>query len=342
MKNKPVEYATIALISAKTNLIIQSAYTDSLGNFIIKTSNWNNCFLSIYSFGYNYKRIDLHDTNTNLLNIGNVSIEGLSSTLSEVTIVAQKEIIQTKVDRIVFNVEKLISLEGGTAIDALKKTPGVTVSNNNISISGKGTANIMINNKILNLSGENLVNYLQSISSVNIQKIEIISNPPSRYEAEGNAGLLNIVLKKQKNDGFNGTINNRYKQSFYGNWNSDASFYYVNKKLNIFNTIGYGKIHKRHLYNFNSTYTNFTSEEKGTSERKGDQYKTQFNLDYNITDKITIGTLFIGSFKNQTNDINNKIKFSDRNFNIDSLGNFTSTGEYTKYDYSINFHVLAP
>ena len=116
--------------------------------------------------------------------------------LEGVTITAKKKLIEQKVDRMVFNVANSVASQGMSGLDAVKNTPMVRVQNESVSIVGKGGVSIMVNDRMLNLSGSELTNYLQSLRSDDIARIEVITTPPAKYEAQGNSGIINIILKK--------------------------------------------------------------------------------------------------------------------------------------------------
>lgn len=111
---------------------------------------------------------------------------------------ANKKLVERKIDRLVFNVENSVSATGGDAIDALKVTPGIKVQNDKVSIIGKGNILVLINDRPTHLSGDDLISYLKALKSDEIKKIEVITNPSSKYTAEGNSGVLNIIKKIQK------------------------------------------------------------------------------------------------------------------------------------------------
>ena len=111
-----------------------------------------------------------------------------------VVISSRKKLMEQKVDRLVYNIENSIASQGMSGLDALRSTPLVNVINDNISIVGKGNVSVMVNDRMLNLSGSELTSYLQSLRSDDIAKIEVITAPPSKYEAQGNSGLINICL----------------------------------------------------------------------------------------------------------------------------------------------------
>ncbi len=149
--------------------------------------------------------------------------------------------MEVKPDRTVFNVDGTINSVGSDAIGLLRKAPNVTVDNNNsINVLGRSGVLLYVAGKRLPLTGEELNNYLQNIPAEQIDRIEIITNPGSKYEAQGNAGIIDIRLKKDQNLGANGSLNTTVSQGRYHRADLNGSGNYRNKRLNVFGTAGLG------------------------------------------------------------------------------------------------------
>lgn len=160
--------------------------------------------------------------------------------LEEVVITQKKTLYTQKSDRIIFNVESSIVSEGGNAIDVLSRAPGVIVSQDGeLSIRGQQGVGVMINGKLTQLSQKELANYLKSTTSSNIKQIEVITNPSSKYDATGKAGIINIVLKKSSSEGLKGTIFTNYGRSRKNRTNSGFNLSYNKNKLGIFGNYSY-------------------------------------------------------------------------------------------------------
>ena len=181
--DKALEFADILLFE-NDSLLINQAYTDNLGLFSMKIDA-GNYLLKIEQFGVEFYSEEIEIKQDK--DLGLVKIQD-ATTLEGTTITAKKKLIEQKVDRLVYNIENSIASQGMSALDALRNTPMVNVLNDNISIVGKGNVSVMVNDRMLNLSGSELTNYLQSLRSDDIAKIEIITTPPSKYEAQGNSG----------------------------------------------------------------------------------------------------------------------------------------------------------
>jgi len=155
--------------------------------------------------------------------------------IEHVNILVKKKLLERKADRLIFNVDASIASQGMDAGETLANVPMLKVDENlgTISIIGKSSVNVMINGKMLNLSGTALLNYLKSIRSENISKIEVITTPPAKYEAQGNSGLINIILKKNPNLGFSGNINTGLTQRTYFNGSTNGTLNYQTEKLSL-------------------------------------------------------------------------------------------------------------
>lgn len=179
--NQAIAFANIVLTDGK-NQMQQGTITDDKGRFqlTIKKGKYQ---LQISFLGYKNWTSDI-ELNSDK-DLGAIVLEESANKLSEVEITAKKPLIERKVDRLVFNVENSIAASGGNALDALSYTPRITIRNNQIRMIGKGNIAVMINDKLVQLSGEELSNYLKTLASDNIKSIEVISNPPAKYSAEG-------------------------------------------------------------------------------------------------------------------------------------------------------------
>jgi outer membrane receptor protein involved in Fe transport len=155
--------------------------------------------------------------------------------IETVHILVKKKLLERKADRMIFNVEASVASQGMDAGETLANVPMLKIDENlgTISISGKSSTRVMVNGKMLNLSGTALLNYLKSIRSENISKIEVITTPPSKYEAQGNSGLINIILKKNPNLGFSGNITSGLTQRTYFNGSTNGTLNYQNEKFSV-------------------------------------------------------------------------------------------------------------
>ncbi len=201
-ENKPVAETEVLITR---NNVKFSAITDEKGLFKIPLKENGDYILEIIKDGVktNSEKIAVKGNARKDIQIKD---EPLVKKVEGVTITAKKKLFERKVDRLVFNVENSVASQGIDAIEALAKTPMVKTSDEAISIAGKSNVAVMINDRLLNLNGQELINYLKTLRSDDILKIEVITTPPAKYDAEGKSGLINIILKKNANLGWNGSI----------------------------------------------------------------------------------------------------------------------------------------
>lgn len=287
-ENNPVELAEIILTN-KDSLAVKSEFTNQKGEFFIETkSEWYKLEIRQAKKILYTKTFDLISD----LDLGVITINNTNQ-IETVSIVGKRKLIERKIDRLVFNVEKSISATGGDALDALKVTPGVKVQGEKVSIIGKGSVSIMINDKLIQLKQEDLSSFLQSISADNIKSIEVITTPPAKYDAIGNSGIINIKTKTAKSDSWNANVGASYLQrsksedSYFGNFN------YNKNKLTISSSFNYRNGAR---YSTQDDYAYFPDGLWYTASPYTVEYKRfggKLGLDYKLTKNWTTGIQYI-------------------------------------------------
>lgn len=222
--------------------------------------------------------------------------------LSEVTVAGHKPVIEQRADRTVFNVENSVGTAGADGLEVLKKAPGVIVTNSNIALAGRSTVGVMLNGRLQELSMDELQGLLKSIPAENIARIEVITTPPARYDAEGNAGLINIITKKNNRAGMNGNITGAYELTRYGTYSGNGSINYRNGKWNVYaNGSGmHGHIHP--VYKFQSYYPGQTLEQVDNDLVLNDFGRYQLGADYNITPRHLLGVQYTIGYGSPSQD----------------------------------------
>jgi ferric enterobactin receptor len=209
LSSQPIEYATVSLIQAETNKVINGATADDKGVFEITHIEKGNYRLLIYFVGYTTgmkSNIIINDEATNI-NLSNIKLSSQLTKLKEVEITTEKSLIENKIDKMVYNAEKDLTSQGGVATDILKNVPQVSIDvNGNVELQGNTNIRFLINGKPSSIFGNNLADVLQSIPASQIQSIEVITSPGARYDAEGTGGIINIILKKVTAQGINGNL----------------------------------------------------------------------------------------------------------------------------------------
>ncbi|AZA80477.1 TonB-dependent receptor [Chryseobacterium lactis] len=280
-----------------------SAITDDKGTFKIPLKEQGNYLLEIIKDGVKtssdtitVKGNERKDHQIKEAPIQEQKIEG-------VTVTAKKKLFERKVDRLVFNVENSVASQGIDAIEALAKTPMVKTSDDAISIAGKSNVAVMINDRLLNLNGQELINYLKTLRSDDILKIEVITTPPAKYEAEGKSGLINIILKKSANLDWNGSIQTSGNY-FWGkptvSSRGGATFNYQGEKLSLSTNLSAGdNFWQYDTYNYlkstvNSDYWNRDSDNLNNYKYTSGNIKSE----YKINDKNLVGINYNYSHSN--------------------------------------------
>lgn len=263
---QPVEVANVLLKQAKDSAYITGMLTDTQGCFSFDQP-LGEYLLHITLIGSEdlYVPVVLQGNK----NVGELTLKSSSALLDEVTVTAARPVIKRLVDRVVFDAHNTIASAGGSALDLLREVPGLQVGQNSIGIIGKGGIKVYINDRETKLSGDELIDYLRSYDASQILKVEVITTPPSKYDAAGNAGIINIRLKSRPKDYVGGTASASYstgeKDNYgYGGINLNLSKGRVSSFLNGGTTQGnYETREKNYRYfpqntwNSRADYTNY-------------------------------------------------------------------------------------
>ena len=223
-------------------------------------------------------------------------LEKNASDMSGVVVTARKPIIEVKAEKTILNVEGTINAVGSDALELLRKSPGVSVDkDDNLSLSGKNGVQVFIDGRPSPLSGQDLANYLKSLQSTNIEAIELITNPSAKYEAAGNAGIINIRLKKNKSLGVNGSVTAGWNIGVYAKYNTGASLNYRNRKWNLF---GNYNLNRGNGWNRMSIYRTtadslFDQHTEVKAESRSHNFKA--GADFFLNPKSTLGVMVNGN-----------------------------------------------
>src|ERR1051325_899521 len=217
-KNTPLEFVNVLLLKASDSSLVKASVTDEKGDFVFENVADGEYRLKFSQAGFS-------DSMTERFSAASqkhfdLILKDDPKVLDEVEVNAQRPLIEHKPGKTIVNVENSIIGSGGTVYDVLKRSPGVIIdSNGNITFKGKSGVLVMIDGKLTYLSGEQLTNLLKSMPADQAYQVELMSKPPSKYDASGNSGIINIKLKKSKYLGFNGTTFTTYSQGFYAKEN---------------------------------------------------------------------------------------------------------------------------
>lgn len=326
------------IILLKEGKIVNSTISNQEGIFNLKTKS-GIYVLRFYYVGSVIYQTDLEVTKD--INLGTLESFDNSNMLREVEVTSKKKIIETQVDRTVFNVENSIRAAGSDGFELLKATPGVYVSGNLIGIVGKTTASVMVNDRIINLSGSELVNYLRGISSDNIKSIEVITTPPAKYDAQGNSGLINIRLKKAVQDAWAVNVRNRYMQNSYPSYLGGIGFTYNKNKLSLFTDVIKQVGNDKYWETLKNKFETESWEGNTKQKDKRDVNRLALSLDYKISEMAQMGVNYIGLIYHPDAKSNNITTITD-NVTGDIIATFFTNGynKTTTTNHSLNSYYV--
>jgi len=293
---KPLHYVNVTAFQDKN--IAGGAVTDSAGQYkiVLKSSGGEGYRLRAALVGYvtSEKEISVPAERPNMT--VNLFLKEEINSLKEVIIKEHKKIYDQKVDRFVFNVENSPLLStGSNAFEALTKTPGIISSAGSLSIVGKGSVTVMINDRLIHLSGTELYSYLNSIPSDNISSIEVITAPGAKYDANGDGGIINIVTKKNKNEGLVLFLTSTYEQRKKASETESASFNYLKGALNLYGFINWNNGLLTSTEFTNVFYPNSTWQTVNVRSMTNRQSSFQFGIDLKLSPKSTLSLVTSGN-----------------------------------------------
>ena len=334
-KNNPVEFIEIQLQN-KDSIIFKSELTNAEGKFILETEK-GEYSLIVRQLGVIYYKQNINANQDT--NVGIINITEKEQQLQEVVITSKKKLIERKVDRLIFNVENSISASGGDAIDALKITPRVKVKNDNISMIGKNNMSVMVDDKLILLTGDELINFLKSIPSDNIKSIEVITTPPTKYDAEGNSGLINIKLKKSKLNQWNASLRSSYVQSTYPKGSFGGNFDYQKNKLSLYSNLNYVNGSNAPVETNKIYYPLGLWNEENKRRDFQNSVNGRIGADYKISEKFSVGMQYLGSFSKPRIAENSLTTiYNQTNSQIDSYINTLSENLGKNNNHSLNLN----
>jgi hypothetical protein len=294
----PVIFAAVTLNSPKDSSLVKATITADYGIFEFDGILPGKYLLKVTNIGYAdfIRQVNL---NGDEVDLGTFNLNSKAQNLEEVTVVSEKPMVQVLADKTVFNVENTINATGTSAFELLRKAPGVIVDNNGgFIVEGKTGVQIFIDGKLSVLQGEDLTNYLESLQATDVESVEIITQPSSKYDAAGNAGIINIKLKKDKSLGTNGTFTSGMTVGDFGRTNSSINFNNREKKGNFYGTYSnrFGKSTGFIDLLRNQFGTQFDSQSTSIYDRNTNNIKLGY--DYYVNAKHTLGAILNGNFNN--------------------------------------------
>lgn len=345
--SKAIAFTAVSLLKADSTVVKGSLTTEN-GEFTFLNVPYGTYLIVVEAMGYKKTVSDpfaISEANKDYL-IESRLLLADALQLNTISITAKKPLIERKSDKVILNVANSILVAGNSALDILSKAPGVTVDNEgNISLKGKRGVSIMLNGKLTYLSAEQLTALLRSTTGNSIESIEMMSNPSAKYDASGSAGIINIKLKENQDDGTNGTITAGSGYGKYYKYNGGLMLNHRVNKLNVFGDYNYSE--SKDFQDLNVNRSNTAGAEQTFFDQKGREvYLHRDNsyragIDYYLNSKSVLGFSMNGSFKNINITSENATLMGSKIFTQDSsvVAINPSKSRYTDQAYNLNYKI---
>lgn len=343
VQGKAITAANIMLQRAKDSSYAKIATTDNGGKFELSPVVSGSYFITITHVSYAPTGTAAFEFSGKDYNVPEVVMEKANASLQGVTVVARKPMIEVKADKTIMNVEGTINAIGDDALELLRKAPGVLLDkDDNISLSGKNGVQIYVDGKPTPLSGADLTAFLKNTQSAQIESIEIITNPSAKYDAAGNAGIINIRLKKNKTFGTNGSVNAGYGVGIYSKYNSGIALNHRNKNINIFGNYNYNDALNFGSMNLYREQLDTIFNQKNSMNMGNNSHGFKGGLDYFINSKNTLGVLVTGNLSDNSNWSESRTPISYKPTGVvDRIltANNTSRAKRNNLNFNLNYRL---
>ncbi|WP_316793914.1 outer membrane beta-barrel family protein [Pedobacter frigoris] len=323
-----------------------SVAADQNGAFTVSQLKKGKYSLTVSYAGYQSETTDLIlSKDTTLL----ITLKTSSTQLNEVIISADPTTVVNNGEKLVYNVSNSITATGADGLQAVGQVPGIKVSDNEITSAGRGQLKVMVNGRLLQLTGIDLTRYLKSMSASQISKIELIKNPSASFEADGNAGIINIITKQNKTRGYSGTVQFNAKRwihdkaTIYGTsnffaLNGNTSLNYSSEKLSVYGNLNFDEDHHLEGFRTDIYYPGQIWKQSDTGDYKYHNINLIAGADYLISPKATIGITYLGgrNVYDGSDHVNNPVY--NYNGGLDSTLKAYATYYPVALSNSINMH----
>ncbi len=305
-----IEFATVTLHRGIDSVVVKSEYTGQQGEFRIEGVPQGNYFVQISLVGYErYTSAPVVVPSTRAPETGTsgtITLPPISlmnsgrTNLKEVTVQTRKPLFERESDRIVVNIEGSPLAAGATSLEVLARSPGITIDqNDNISMRGRQGVLVLLDGKLIPMTGTELGNMLRSMPAEQLEKIELITNPPAKYEAAGSAGIIAIKTKKDTRLGTNGSVNLSYGRGQFGRFTSGLSLNNRHRKVNLFgnysytNRSGFSVLDLHRDFYVNNSHVG-SSKQYNYQEMPMQSHTFRGGIDYNLTKSTLLGLTVSG------------------------------------------------
>nr|WP_295926351.1 TonB-dependent receptor [uncultured Dyadobacter sp.] len=345
--SKPVEYASVGITDQLTNRVVNGTVTDSSGYFEISGLASGTFTVNVDFIGYEKKAVKDVIIASKAVNLNNIALTPSIKTLAEVTVTGQAAIVENQIDKIVYNAANDITSQAGVALDVLKKVPQVSVDiDGNVELQGNPNVRFLINGKPSSVFGNSLTDALASIPASQIKSIEAITSPGAKYDAQGTGGIINIILKDNRLQGINGSVN-LTAGTRLENGSVNLNFRKNNFGLNAFFS-GNKQLSSRTPGTQNRISTDPSGNrthllQNGYQDFERSGYRSGIGFDWSPSKKDNLtGAIGYNSFSNASSGITNITQSALDGIGMpvatsDILRNSSNRGRINAVDWSLNY-----
>ena len=318
---KTIESATITLLRVKDSSVVKISVANKTGKYEFDAVPEGKYLVSITAAGHNKGFSEIFEITAakSTATLKTIELIPVSKSLGEVTVTAKKPLIEQKLDRMVINVEASINNVGASAMEVLEKSPGVSIDKDGkISLKGKQGVQVYIDGRPSYLSGTDLANLLRNMNANQLDQIEIMTNPPAKYDAAGNSGIINIKTKKTKQFGYNGSLSSTWSQGRYAKVSESFNFNYRKNKVNLFTNIGYSNrknfqdldIQRKFIESGTKVVKSLFDQESRIREAE-ESFNGKIGIDYFASKKTTLGVVANGFYNPGTSSNRSNVYISN-------------------------------
>ncbi|MBL7796682.1 MAG: TonB-dependent receptor [Saprospiraceae bacterium] len=291
------DYATVTLHTAQDSAFVKGAVTDERGRFELENAAPGAYFVRGQRLGFRPTDSEKFNFVNSDITLPTLVLAPLSKELQEVMVVAQKPLIEVQADKLVFNVDASPTNTGLNALELLRKSPGVSLDqNDNISLKGRQNVMVQINGKLTPMTGQDLAQFLRSLSSNDIEAIEIIATPGAKYDAEGNAGIINLRLKKDTRLGTNGSVNLGFYQGITTKGDASININHRDRKVNLFGSASIFRGRWDNTMNLDNRVGDRRFNQRNNSYWFARPARGSIGMDYSPNSRHTFGMLVTGGY----------------------------------------------
>jgi iron complex outermembrane recepter protein len=349
---KPAEGATASLLRAKDSAAVKLSVSNKEGRFAFDNVPDGRYLVSVTAVGLQKALsaiIELAPQQQSI-ELQPIILTPLSKDLAGVTVTARRPLIEQRIDRTIVNVDASITNIGTSALEVLEKSPGVSVDREgSISLKGKEGVLVLVDGRPTQLSGADLANLLRNMNANQLDQIEIMTNPPARYDAAGTSGIINIKTKKTITAGFNGSANVSYSQGRYPKTAEGFNFNYRKDKVNLFTNLSHNYQKRfstltmdRNIYNSNGDAIDKIFNQEANRISTAHSYSAKAGIDFFATKKTTIGAVVNLNSRNLSSSNPNITHISNASKDLESVTKalVNNEGDWNSFSTNLNFRTL--